>query len=271
MKKKIITTNSDRVKSMEGRGKSIVEAFKKTFDKIKRVDETTVYQGLEELDYNDVYSKINPNDKQRMKIDDYPAEGKNLEYWLSVADKALHSSDWEEKKHARHRFLMDDDADVQEYYDKLLKIKTSLDKANNGEPLDDFEKRIVRYYKTDKAGQNHRINKMAKDKIGGDYMKNYDGTVSGDKTLSVIDGNTKEPANVEIVGNATAKNDNGDMFISYPVSINGEPGTLKVYADGSNGFTLDSGEFSNLRFTDRPDFIYADAKKLQNVYPKKNK
>ena len=97
MKKKIVKTNSDRLKSMEGRGKSIVESFKKTFDKIKRVNESTVYQGLEELDYNDVYSKINPNDKQTMKIDDYPAEGKNLELWLDVADKALHSTNWEEK------------------------------------------------------------------------------------------------------------------------------------------------------------------------------
>ena len=268
---KKILTNKERLESLKKRSNLIKESFQREYDKIKRLDEETSYQGLDELDYNDVYSKINPNDKQRMKIDDYPAEGKNLEYWLSVADTALNSSDWEEKKHARHRFLMDDDKDVQEYYDKLVKIKSSLDKANNGEPLDDFEKKIVRYYKTDKAGQNHRIHRMAQDKIASDYTKNYDGTVSGDKTLNVIDWDTKEPVNVEIVGNSTVKNDNRDISIHYPVSINGESGILKVYEDGSHGFTLDSGKFNNLKFKERPDFIYADAKKLRNVYPDKKR
>ena len=247
--------------SLKKREQNIIESFKTQFNKIKRIDE---------LDYNDVYSKVNPNDKQTMKIDDYPAEGKNLEHWLSVADTALNSSDWEEKKMARHRFLMDDEG-LRDYYKKLVKIKSALDKGNNGEPLDDFEKKIVRYYKTDKAGQNHRIHRMAQDKIASDYTKNYDGTVSGDKTLNVIDWDTKEPVNVEIVGNSTVKNDNRDISIHYPVSINGESGILKVYEDGSHGFTLDSGKFNNLKFKERPDFIYADAKKLRNVYPDKKR
>ena len=267
--KKIIT-NTDRLKSMEGRGKAIVEAFSETFNKIKRINETTVFQGLDELDYNDIYSKTNQYNKQTAKIDDYPAEGKNLEDWLRVADTALNSKDWEKKKEARHRFLMDDDG-VREYYNKLVKIKSSLDKANNGEPLEDLEKRIVRFYKSDKGNQNARIHSMARDKIEGDYIKSHDGTVNSDKTLNVIDHNTKELVNVEITGNSTVKNNSGDLSIDYPVSINGEPGILKIYDDGSHGFNLDSGEFSSLRFAKRPDFVYADARKLQDIYPKKNK
>lgn len=260
-KNKIVNTKQTREQSLIERGDLIKESFKKEFGKIKRLDE---------VDYNDVYSKIKPNDKQRMKIDDYPALGKNLEAWLTVADTALNSSDWKAKESARHRFLMDDD-ELQEYYGKLVKIKSAIEKANNGEALDDFEKRIVRFYKTDKGNQNSRINKMAKDKIGGDFMKNHDGTVSGDKTFSGINKETNEPVNIEIIGNTNVTNDHGDMAINYPVSIDGELGKLKVYGDTSHGFELDSGEFINIRFKDRPDFISTDAKKLQNVYPEKNK
>ena len=167
---------------------------------------------------------------------------------------------------------MDDDADVQEYYNKLVKIKTALDKANNGEPLDDFEKRIVRYYRADKGNQNHRIHKMAGDKIDKDYMDNYQGDSLESNEFEIIDNNTKEDGVVKILDNGKAIKQYDDMLVRYNVLINGEKGYFDVHFDGSNGFTYQEKDNQGytktawIRFKDGlPSFVYDIAKKLRGV------
>ena len=48
MNKKFLT-QTDRLESLKKRGNAITESFKNEFDKIKRVDESTVYEELDNL------------------------------------------------------------------------------------------------------------------------------------------------------------------------------------------------------------------------------
>ena len=335
MRKKFFT-HTDRLESLKKRSKLIKESFQKEFNKIKRLDEGTVYQELDEivdedkelslkdidmpikdkgvfsqvgndnttddtsdlnqyrdkvtqqngsdyrndkpvspgyldeLDYNKIYSDTNPWDKQQVKIDDYPAEGKNLEMNIRSAEMALNGD-----REQRHRFLMDDN-EIQEYLNKLHKIKSALDKHKNGEELDDFEKKIVKFYKSNKQSQKSRISNMAGKKLDSDYVKNFDKSKFkqfqnvGLRTVS-RDRSDKNEYKVFITDIKVEK-ENDDVRFRVDCTVQGQEGTFVIYADGSNGFLDNKSKGINwqaLYVTDT-EFRKLVSSELNNIRPARN-
>jgi hypothetical protein len=217
------------------------------------------------LDYNDVNSKVNPYDNQQIKIDNYPTDSRNLMHWLETAEKAYNGD-----RQSRNRFLMDD-SEFTDYYGKLNKIKSALDKSENGEILSDFETRVVRFYKKNKGSQAARINKATGDKIDSDYVNNYDNSQENGivgQSFPIIDSSNEE-ASIKILDGGKAFKNGPSMTIKFSVNVNGQDGTLDIYNDGSYG--VDYGDRRDeIRFKDgAPSFIKDAAAKLRNVRPEK--
>lgn len=241
--------------------KVIIESFVKNFNMIKRLDEKI---NLQELDYEEIYSKVNPWDKQTIKIDDYPAEGKNLDSWIQSA----------EDRSQRERFLMNDD-ELEDYKQKLYKIKSALTKHEKGEPLDDFEKKVVRYYKSDKANQKGRISQMAGQKIDNKFMGSYDNTPLKDvigKYFSIFDNESGEEGELKILDSGSAVKDGSDISVIFNATLNGEDVKLRVYKDMSYGleYVTRRENGSNIvfyRFKDYPKFLEIASKSIRNIRP----
>tara|TARA_R110000796_G_scaffold252137_1_gene385290 strand:- start:745 stop:1497 length:753 start_codon:yes stop_codon:yes gene_type:complete len=213
--------------------KVIIENFVKVFNKIKRLNESE----LNELDYEKVYANTNPWDKQQIKIDDYPAEGKNLDWTLKSADIALNSTNYQEKSEQRHRFLMDD-SELQEYLNKLKKIKTALDKHAAGEQLEDFERKVVRYYKSNKREQKARISNTAGDKLDSNFIKNFDKSQFSEyenKAIEMFSREDRSKGEAFIMDINPEQYDDGIRF-RVNCKFNGEDAEFLIYQDGSNGF-----------------------------------
>jgi hypothetical protein len=214
----------------------ILENFVKVFNKIKRLNESE----LTEVDYEKVYANTNPWDKQTIKIDDYPAEGKNLDWFIKSADIALNSNDFKEKSEQRHRFLMDDNQ-LQEYLNKLKKIKIALDKNAAGEQLEDFERKIVRYYKSNKKEQKARISNAAGKKLDSNFINNFDKSLFNEyknKPIEIFSREDRSKSEAFITDINPEQYEDGVRF-RVNCKFNGEDVEFIIYQDGSNGFVGD--------------------------------
>jgi hypothetical protein len=248
--------------------KIILENFVKIFNKIKRINESE----LTEIDYEKVYSDTNPWDDQSIKIDDYPAEGKNLDSTIHSAEIAINGENWEEKKEQRHRFLMDDNA-LLEYYNKLKKIKNALDKHASGEELSDFERKVVRFYKSDKKNQKSRMKSAAGNKLDSNFMKNFDKSMFqkfSQEPIEVTSRNTREKTNM-VIGDVEPEQTSDGVRLKFKAKINQESGVFVVYEDGSHGFKNDGGDEWNDLFVSRDtEFIKLAASTLRKIRPARN-
>ena len=253
----------------ENKEKVILESFVKIFNKIKRLEEST----LDEINYEKVYSDVNPWDKQSVKIDDYPAEGKMLDMNVRSAELAVNG----DREH-RHRFLMDDN-ELRTYLGKLHKIKNALDKSNAGEELDDFEKKVVRFYKSNKQSQKARISNMAGDKLDSNFVKNFDKSAFNEfltgKGIGISSRNPENKGRSEcfLKDIKAEKTNSRDVKLVGTCTINGRVGTFDIYQDGSNGFKGEGDEYTD-EF--RQYYIYDEGfrniatKMLYKIRPERN-
>tara|TARA_R110000851_G_scaffold251971_5_gene404514 strand:+ start:10916 stop:11659 length:744 start_codon:yes stop_codon:yes gene_type:complete len=246
---------------MKNKEKLILENFSKVFNKIKRLNETE----LTEIDYEKVYADTNPWDKQGIKIDDYPTEGKNLDYNIESARKAL-----EGDRQERNRFLMDDN-EVRGYYNKLLKIKDALNKNENGEELSDFEKKVVRFYKSNKQSQKGRISNAAGKKLDSNFVVNFDKSQFKEfehTAIEIYSMKTKEKGKGFIKDIKPEQTDD-DVRFRVKCNVNGVgEGEFLMYSDGSSGFVGDE-KFSEFKVYDEK-FRNLAMSTLRKVRPEKN-
>jgi hypothetical protein len=129
---------------------------------INKIDKSSG-RSINELDHKKLYSKVDPWDTQRHLIDYYPTS-------ITLLDDVIKDA---ESFSDRGRFLMTD-AELEEYKKMLYHIRDIFKKIKAGEPLNDFEKKLVRYYKTRKDQQKSRIHNYSRKKIIDDYKNNFD-------------------------------------------------------------------------------------------------
>lgn len=123
---------------------------------------------INEIDYSKVYQNTNPWDNQGQKKSDTSNLGNLSHYpkYSNFMDDTINARtiDYNRNKNP----------DTLEFINKLKFVKNAFEKKENGEPLTDDEKQLIRYQSTGKEYQASRVSNVAKNKLSSAYKEEFD-------------------------------------------------------------------------------------------------
>lgn len=200
---------------------------------------------INELDYQDLYHKMDGVGDQSEKVDDIPAwinQG-YIDNWVEQAQNKLGQPGF-----------------TQEYLNKVLMVKKIFVKKENGEELTDQEKKIFRYIKSSKKSQSSRIQNLSYDKLAKQYIENFKSPLEhlvGQTFDGVIatrpDGGgdlIKKPTPTKVVDAGQLKRHDHTIgfYMTFSVILNNYKMNLRIFNDGSMGLYTSDNKGINQRF-----------------------